>query len=70
VYKRQTTSPEFPITISPDEARVDRRHIGRLFDTPGVECAIYWIEPGVEPTAKQKRQAELRKQLKSIGYID
>ncbi len=62
--------PEFPITVSPGRARIDRRHIGRLFGMPGVECAIYWIDPGAEPTAKQMRQAELRKQLKSIGYIE
>ena len=63
-------SPEFPITVSPDQARIDRRHIGRLYSVPGVECAVYWIDPGAEPTAKQMRQAELRKQLRSIGYID
>ena len=63
-------STEFPITVSPEEARIDRRHIGRLFGAPEVECAVYWIDPGSEPTAKQMRQAELRKQLKSIGYID
>jgi arylsulfatase A-like enzyme len=65
-----TASPEFPITVGPDQAHLDRRHIGRLFNNPGVECAIYWIDPGAEPTAKQERQAELRRQLKSIGYID
>ena len=63
-------SMEFPITVSADQARIDRRHIGRLFEVPEVECAVYWIDPGTEPTARQMRQAELRKQLKSIGYID
>ncbi|MFC1799417.1 sulfatase [Candidatus Eisenbacteria bacterium] len=63
-------STEFPITVSADQARIDRRHIGRLFESQEVECAVYWIDPGTEPTARQMRQAELRKQLRSIGYID
>lgn len=63
-------SVELPITVSPDRARVDRRYIRRLFESDDVECAVYWIDPGSEPTARQTRQAELRKQLKSIGYID
>jgi hypothetical protein len=59
-----------PITVGPDRARVDRRHIRELFESDEVECVVYWIDPGTEPTAKQMRQAELRKQLKSIGYIE
>jgi hypothetical protein len=63
-------STEFPLMVGPDRARISRRDLGRLFGDQEVECAIYWIDPGTEPTARQMRQAELRKQLRSIGYIE
>ena len=63
-------SVDLPATVSTDQARVDRRHIGRLFESGEVDCVVYWIDPGTEPTARQMRQEELRKQLRSIGYID
>jgi hypothetical protein len=49
---------------------VERGDIHNLFEDPEVECVVYWVDPGVEPTAMRKTQAELRKQLKSIGYIE
>jgi hypothetical protein len=60
----------FPISVSPSRARIDRRHLHRLFEDPDVECAIYWIEPGTDPVAKRKHHEELKQQLKSIGYIE
>jgi choline-sulfatase len=65
-----TSQVTFPLTLDPSQARVERKDLHRLFVNPEVECAVYWVEPGTEPTAMQKHQAELRKQLKAIGYID
>ena len=66
----RVSRPDFPLVLSPSEAKVDRREIHALFENPGVDCVVYWIDPGVEPTATRKSQAELRQQLKSIGYIE
>lgn len=67
---RRAGRPDFPMVITPSEAAVERKEIHTLFEDPGVECVVYWIDPGAEPTAKRKTQAELRRQLKSIGYIE
>ncbi len=64
------TQPEFPLALSPSQAAVERSNLHTLFGNPEVECVIYWIAPGTEPTATRKSQAELRQQLKAIGYIE
>jgi hypothetical protein len=66
----ETSGRDLPAVVRPSEAAVDRHNLNTLFDDPGAECVIFWLEPGSAPTAKQKSQAELRKQLKAIGYID
>jgi hypothetical protein len=60
----------FPLHVTPAEAAVDRKDLQTLFSDPATECVVFWIEPGSAPTAKTKAQAELRKQLKAIGYIE
>jgi hypothetical protein len=61
---------DYPIRLSPSDAAVSRTRLHTLFQNPDVDCVIFWIEPGSEPTARQKSQTELRRQLKSIGYIE
>jgi hypothetical protein len=71
----------FPLRLGPDEARVDRRDLRSLFarreapaeasaSAPEWECVVFWIEPGAEPAAKTRREAELRKQLRAVGYLE
>jgi hypothetical protein len=67
---RSSNPATLPIHLNAADAVVDRKLLNTLFDDAGVDCAIFWIEPGSEPTAKQKSQTELRRQLKSIGYIE
>jgi hypothetical protein len=61
---------QFPLALSPSQAVVGRGTLHTLFVDPPAECVVYWIDPGTEPTAVRKTQAELRQQLKSIGYIE
>jgi choline-sulfatase len=60
----------FPLTLEPAEARVGRRDLGRIFSDTSADLVIFWIDPGSEPGALDKKQEELRKKLKAIGYID
>jgi hypothetical protein len=64
------SSRDFPLALTPGEASVKRGKIHTLLGNPDVECVIYWIDPGTEPPAVRKSQAELRQQLRSIGYIE
>ncbi len=64
------SQPDFPLALNPSQANVERADLHTLFGNPGVECVAYWIDPGTEPTAIRKTQAELRQQLKAIGYIE
>jgi len=59
-----------PAVLSPDRARVERKDLRRLFQSQSGECVVFWIAPGAEPTAKEQKANELRKQLKAIGYIE
>lgn len=62
-----------PITLGPERARVDRRDLRGLFAGANAaewDCVVFWIEPGAEPSAKIEKEAELRKQLRAVGYLD
>ncbi len=60
----------FPVTLVPDEARLGRRDLGRVFAETPADIVIFWVDPGSEPSALDEKQAELRRKLKAIGYID
>jgi len=60
----------FPTMITPGQASADRKTLDRLFRQRDADLLIFWLEPGTEPTAKEKHQAELRRKLKALGYID
>jgi choline-sulfatase len=69
----QLTSAGLPLTVTPGQARVERRDLRGLFaraEETGVRWLVFWVEPGSEPTAKAKKQAELRQHLKAVGYIE
>jgi len=60
----------FPVTLRPDEARVGRRDLGRVFAETPADLVVFWVDPGSQPTALDEKQEELRRKLKAIGYID
>jgi arylsulfatase A-like enzyme len=60
----------FPVTLKPDEARLDRRDLARVFADTAADLVIFWVDPGSQPTALDEKQAELRRKLKAIGYVD
>jgi hypothetical protein len=62
-----------PVAVGPDQARVGRKDLREVFlraEQTGVEMLVLWVEPGTDPTAKARKTAELKQQLKSIGYIE
>ncbi|HVP56465.1 MAG TPA: sulfatase [bacterium] len=59
-----------PAVLSPSQARVERSDLRRLFLSQTGDCFIFWLSPGAEPTAKEQKDKELKKQLKAIGYIE
>ena len=67
------TTVELPAIVKPEDARVERANLRDIFleaERTGCECVIFWTEPGSEPTARARRETELRQQLKAIGYVD
>ena len=60
----------FPLTLNPEEAVVTRDRLHSLFRQDDADLAIFWIDPGSEPMARDEKQEELRRKLKAIGYID
>jgi hypothetical protein len=60
----------FPVTLDPAEATLGRRDLGRVFAETPADLVIYWVDPGSQPSALDEQQAELRRKLKAIGYID
>jgi hypothetical protein len=60
----------FPATLSPNDAEVSRDQIHTLFRQDDADLAIFWIEPGSQPTATDEKREALRRKLKAIGYID
>ena len=66
----QVREVSFPVTLRPDEARLGRRELGRVFSETPADLVIFWVDPGSQPTALDERQEELRRKLKAIGYID
>lgn len=60
----------FPVTLRPDEARLGRRDLGRVFSETPADLVLFWVDPGSQPTALDEKQEELRRKLKAIGYID
>lgn len=66
----QLLQKSFPVALEPAEARVGRRDLGRIFSDTSADLVIFWIDPGSEPGALDKKQEELRRKLKAIGYID
>jgi arylsulfatase A-like enzyme len=60
----------FPVRLTPEDAEVGRDELHRLFRRDDVDVAIYWIDPGSQPVARDEKQRELRRKLKAIGYID
>ena len=67
---REVREISFPVTLSPDEARLGRRDLGEVFAGTGADLVIFWVDPGSDPSALDEKQAELRRKLKAIGYID
>lgn len=61
---------EFPISIEPSSALVARQDLRDLFQNSDADCIIYWAPPGSQPTATEEKMVELRKKLKTIGYIE
>jgi hypothetical protein len=66
----QVRDLSFPVTLGPDEARLGRRDLGRVFAETPADLVIFWVDPGSQPTALDEKQEELRRKLKAIGYID
>jgi len=60
----------FPVTLEPEEARLGRRDLGRVFAETPADLVIFWVDPGSQPSALDEKEAELRRKLKAIGYID
>jgi choline-sulfatase len=63
----------FPLRVTPEEARVRRADLRDLFERARraeFQFLVFWLEPGSEPAAKARREAERLRQLKAIGYID
>jgi hypothetical protein len=61
---------DLPVSVSPSQAAVRRGDLGSLFARSESDVVIYWIEPGSDPVARQKKQEELKRQLKAVGYIE
>lgn len=66
----QVREVSFPVTLTPAEARLGRRDLARVFAETPADLVIFWVDPGSQPTALDEKQAELRRKLKAIGYID
>jgi hypothetical protein len=61
---------EFPIALEPSSALVARQDLHDLFKNSDADCIIFWVGPGSHPTATEEKMDELRKKLKTIGYIE
>ena len=62
-----------PAILNPEDARVERANLRDVFEDAernGRQCVIFWTDPGSEPTARARKETELRQQLKAIGYVD
>jgi arylsulfatase A-like enzyme len=60
----------FPARLTPEEAEVGRGELHKLFRPDDADLAIFWVDPGSQPMARDEKQEELRRKLKAIGYID
>jgi len=67
---QSTREITFPVTLNPETAEVSRDQLHNIFRQDKADLAIFWIDPGSEPMARDEKQEELRRKLKAIGYID
>lgn len=66
----ETQQIGFPITLVPERAAVARNQLHTLFKGNEADIVLFWIDPGSQPTALDRKQEELRRRLKAIGYIE
>jgi arylsulfatase A-like enzyme len=66
----ETRQMTFPATFLPDQALVGRNQLHKLFSQRDADVVVFWVDPGSAPTATDRKQEDLRRRLKAIGYID
>ena len=67
---QRSVQPTFPIKLDPEDAEVGRQDLHNLFRQDDIDLAIFWVDPGSQPIARDEKQEELRRKLKAIGYIE